>query len=124
MDVEVDRIRSCSGEVERGGGSRKPKQSRRQLQENVRAFSNVELEPNQQGSSASEQSQKLLGSKMAPTQTESMAHLLNAFNDGKAATTQKGATPSEQLQKDGTRSAESSTKTTTGTTTSTMGWKA
>jgi hypothetical protein len=56
---------------------------------------------------------------MAPTQTESMAHLLNAFNDGKAATTQKGATPSEQLQKDGTRSAESSTATTT----STMGWK-
>jgi hypothetical protein len=52
-----------------------------------------------------------------------MAHLLRAFNNGPATSTLKEARPSEQTQTNDAGTAETPTKTTATTGTSTMGWK-
>jgi hypothetical protein len=124
LDVEqVNRIWVCFGQSKSDGESRKPKQSRRQLQDYIHAFNSIELEPYQQGSSVSEQPQKRLGSKTLPALATSMAHLLRAFNNGPATSTLKEARPSEQTQTNDAGTAETPTKTTATTGTSTMGWK-
>jgi hypothetical protein len=53
-----------------------------------------------------------------------MVKLLHTFNDGLAASSLREAWPVEQPQRNDTKSAEMSTKTTTATTgTSIVGWK-
>jgi hypothetical protein len=123
VDVVINKIWGCFGEVEGDGESRKPrrKQSRRQLQETFRAFNNLELNPST-GSRESEQSHKRpLRSKTSSAPTKSMVQLLNTFNNSRAASTQKGAMLSEQPLRNRTEAAGPPT-TATSTAASTA-WK-